>query len=599
MVSQEILNYVIIRKIGEGGMGQVFLAKNRSIHQFVAIKMLHPRFGGSPELRERFRQEAIMLSSLDHPNIVKFLNYVENEQGVFLIMEYVDGMTLEDFINRKNGLIVEDRAYPMMLSIIDAFSYAHSRGIVHRDIKPGNILIGRDGTVKILDFGIAQIVSESDDRDLRGGTVSYMSPEQTLDRPLDIRSDIYSLGVLFWQMLTGRAPYDESELSAFEIKKRIQEQPLPPMKKAYSYISDAIQEVVDRATAKSPEDRYRNCRVLGDAVRVVSLRTSGEAHRGEPSVKPGRGRRIAVGVALSVLALCGAGAAVWWFYGRDRVRYYADYVESHEIPTGIHPLSDKEARSRGSAYRFEYSGGRVARVSHVGAADTVVAVSDSLLAMVRFPDIKYTYASDGSVFSKDVYGLGKRHELAMTFLQGVSRVRVDRIPADGSSADSVSTYYYELRHDQANGRRVSALMTDSAGSPVCGADSVFGYGYAYDAVGRIRRLTYLGADMKARPDSLGIAYVGYDYDSAGTSVKACCYDADGKPAVPVAKVPVAETAARKKARQKKNGVGQSKSGVRKEIVEIANRGKESGRENDMKKRPRPDVEHRMENITDR
>ncbi|MDE6382360.1 MAG: serine/threonine protein kinase [Muribaculaceae bacterium] len=241
MVSQEILNYVIIRKIGEGGMGQVFLAKNRSIHQFVAIKMLHPRFGGSPELRERFRQEAIMLSSLDHPNIVKFLNYVENEQGVFLIMEYVDGMTLEDFINRKNGLIVEERAYPMMLSIIDAFSYAHSRGIVHRDIKPGNILIGRDGTVKILDFGIAQIVSESDDRDLRGGTVSYMSPEQTLDRPLDIRSDIYSLGVLFWQMLTGRAPYDESELSAFEIKKCIQEQPLPPMKKAYSYISDAIQ----------------------------------------------------------------------------------------------------------------------------------------------------------------------------------------------------------------------------------------------------------------------------------------------------------------------------------------------------------------------
>ncbi|MDE6382361.1 MAG: hypothetical protein K2L57_05780, partial [Muribaculaceae bacterium] len=302
--------------------------------------------------------------------------------------------------------------------------------------------------------------------------------------------------------------------------------------------------MVDRATAKSPEDRYRNCRVLGDAVRVVSLRTSGVAHKGEPSVKPGRGRRVVVAVALSVLALCGAGAAVWWFYGRDRVRYYADYVESHEIPTGIHPLSDKEARSRGSAYRFEYSGGRVVRVSHVGAADTVVAVSDSLLAMVRFSDIKYTYGPDGTVLAKDVYGLGKRHELAMTFLQGVSRVRVDRIPADGNPADSVSTYYYELRHDQANGRRVSALMTDSVGSPVCRADSVFGYGYAYDAVGRIRRLTYLGADMKARPDSLGIAYVGYDYDSAGTSVKACCYDADGKPAVSVAKVPVAETVAR-------------------------------------------------------
>lgn len=205
MVNTEILNYVIVRKIGEGGMGQVFLARNKSIHQFVAIKMLHPQFSGNPELRRRFRQEAIMLSSLDRPNIVKFLNYVENGQGIFLIMEYVEGPTLEDFINRRNGLIVEQRAYPMIRQIIDAFAYAHGRGIIHRDIKPGNILMGKNGTVKILDFGIAQIVSGSEEGNIRGlGTVSYMSPEQALGRQLDIRSDIYSLGVVFYQMLTGR-----------------------------------------------------------------------------------------------------------------------------------------------------------------------------------------------------------------------------------------------------------------------------------------------------------------------------------------------------------------------------------------------------------
>ena len=147
----EILNYVIVRKIGEGGMGQVFLARNKSIHQFVAIEMRHPRFCASPALRDRFRQEAILLSSLDHPNIVKFLNYVENDQGIFLIMEYVDGITLEDFINKKNGLIVESRAYPMMTQILDAFAYAHGRGMVHRNIKPGNIFVGKDGNIKVLD----------------------------------------------------------------------------------------------------------------------------------------------------------------------------------------------------------------------------------------------------------------------------------------------------------------------------------------------------------------------------------------------------------------------------------------------------------------
>lgn len=160
MIPAEILNYRLIRPLGSGGMGQVFLAQNKNINQLVAIKSLHPQYANNMALRNRFKQEAVMLSSLNHPNIVKFLNYVENEYGVFLIMEYVDGYTLEDFINKKNGLIVEKRAYPMMSEILDAFSYAHKRGIVHRDIKPSNIFINSEGHIKVMDFGIAQILSD-------------------------------------------------------------------------------------------------------------------------------------------------------------------------------------------------------------------------------------------------------------------------------------------------------------------------------------------------------------------------------------------------------------------------------------------------------
>jgi serine/threonine-protein kinase len=206
-----------------------------------------------------------MLCSLDHPNIVKFLNFVENEDGVFLIMDFIDGITLEEFINTKNGLIVEKRAYEMFDRILSAFAYAHKNGVVHRDIKPANIILtnDRDGNFvpKVLDFGIATIVSESTETE-KGwvvGTPSYMSSEQVFGLNINARSDIYSLGVLLHQMLTGRAPYDKTTLSELEINNKVVKDPLPRMKEFYPYISDKMQKMVDRATAKEPEKRYQSC----------------------------------------------------------------------------------------------------------------------------------------------------------------------------------------------------------------------------------------------------------------------------------------------------------------------------------------------------
>ena len=262
MIPVDLLNYQLIRLLGRGGMGEVYLARNKNIEQLVAVKALHPKYANNPMIRARFKQEAVMLNSLNHPNIVKFLNFVENEYGVFLIMEYVDGCTLEEYITKKNGLIVEEKAYPMFAEILNAFSYAHQHGIIHRDIKPSNIFLDKEGHIKVMDFGIAQIISEANGNQGGGssmGTPAYMSPEQVYGQKLDQRSDVYSLGVLFHQMLTGRAPYDSTTMSELEIKGHVVNENLPRMKNYYPYISDGLQLVVDKATAKRQEDRYTTC----------------------------------------------------------------------------------------------------------------------------------------------------------------------------------------------------------------------------------------------------------------------------------------------------------------------------------------------------
>ncbi len=265
MIGKVILNYRVDGLIGKGGMGSVYLATNLHIQQKVAIKALNGNLADNPAIRERFRQEAKNLLALDHPGIVKFLNFVENDDGLFIIMEYIDGITLEDFINQKNGLIVEKRAYPIFDQVLDAMAYAHQHKIVHRDIKPANIILTGDGndsrTVKVLDFGIAQIISDSADQE-KGwivGTPAYMSPEQVEGNTIDERSDIYSLGVLLHQMLTGHAPYDSTTLSEFQIQRKVVTTPLPQMRDYYPDISLNAQAVVDTATQKKAEARYLDC----------------------------------------------------------------------------------------------------------------------------------------------------------------------------------------------------------------------------------------------------------------------------------------------------------------------------------------------------
>ena len=263
-MNDSLFNYNIIKLLGEGGMSRVFLAEDPLTHQQVAIKELLPNLAHNTDLRERFRREAQIMAKLDHPNIVKLLRYEESENSFYLIMEYADGIDLENHIKNVTGPISEPKTVEIMSALLDAFGYAHEKGVVHRDIKPANIIITRDGKVKVLDFGIAKMIDDNSGNKTktgtRIGTVSYMSPEQVNASPdIDLRTDIYSLGVLLHQMITGMCPYDSNTTSDFEIQTKIVKEPLPRADSIYPYVSEHLQQIIDKATQKNKDNRFQDC----------------------------------------------------------------------------------------------------------------------------------------------------------------------------------------------------------------------------------------------------------------------------------------------------------------------------------------------------
>jgi serine/threonine protein kinase len=263
-MEKKLFNYDIIKVLGEGGMSRVYLGEDPITHQKVAIKELLPNLAHSKDLRERFRREAQIMAKLDHPNIVKLIRYEETATSFYLIMEYVDGMDLEQHIKEVTGPISEPKAIEIMSTLLDAFGYAHEKGVIHRDIKPANFIITRDGKIKVLDFGIAKIVDENasgrTQTGTRIGTVAYMSPEQVNAVPdIDLRTDIYSLGVLLHQMITGKPAYETSTSSDFEVQTLIVKEPLPRASSIYPYASDHLQKLIDKATQKKRENRFQDC----------------------------------------------------------------------------------------------------------------------------------------------------------------------------------------------------------------------------------------------------------------------------------------------------------------------------------------------------
>ncbi len=278
MIGERILNYRIESLLGEGGVGRVYLATHTQLGRKVAIKVLNPSLVNHTEVKERFRNEATTLSSLQHLNIITLYDYLEEDERLFLIMEYAEGSPLDQYIQKVSGPIPETKTVFFFNQLLDGFAYAHHKGIIHRDIKPSNIIITKEADVKILDFGIAKILKSHRNNitktGSRLGTVLYMSPEQVQGKLVDHRSDIYSLGVTLFEMLTGRAPYDESRSTEYEVYEKILKEPLPSARSFYPAVSERMQAIIDKATAKDPDYRFQSCDEFKEALSQAQISLS-------------------------------------------------------------------------------------------------------------------------------------------------------------------------------------------------------------------------------------------------------------------------------------------------------------------------------------
>jgi eukaryotic-like serine/threonine-protein kinase len=308
MIGQTVSRYLILEKLGAGGMGVVYRAHDERLDRDVALKVLPPGIFRDEAARKRFRKEALALSKLNHPNIATIHDFDSQEGVDFLVMEYITGSTLSHKL--KSEPMSEKDVTSLGLQIASALEEAHERGIVHRDLKPGNILVTPKHQVKILDFGLAVLLKPNDaadvtlsDSDVTGisGTLPYMAPEQLLGKSADIRSDIYAVGTILFEMATGIRPFDE-KLSTALSNDIIYKQPPRPTS-LRNNLSARLEEIILKCLEKEPEDRYQSAKELAVDLRRLNTPTTGVVH---PQVRPRRGVRrwqlvLAICIALIVI----------------------------------------------------------------------------------------------------------------------------------------------------------------------------------------------------------------------------------------------------------------------------------------------------------
>lgn len=264
--------YIIVKKVGEGGMATVYLAIDTILKREVAIKVLRNDLSTDEVNLKRFQREAMAITSTSHPNIVEVFDVGQDGDQNYIVMEYVYGKTLKKLI-RQRGVIPVDEAVNIMKQLVSAVAHAHHQGIIHRDIKSQNVLVKDDGTVKLSDFGIAQMgdaAQQLTQAETVVGSVHYLAPEVASGKPASFQSDIYSLGIVFYEILTGDVPFHGE--TAVEIALKHLHDEIPSVRQFNPRIPQSVENIVIRATAKKPELRYESAdKMYNDLITCLDL----------------------------------------------------------------------------------------------------------------------------------------------------------------------------------------------------------------------------------------------------------------------------------------------------------------------------------------
>jgi serine/threonine protein kinase len=256
MIGKQILHYQVLQKLGEGGMGKVYLAEDTRLNRKVALKFLSTGVTSDDLEVKRFRNEARIAASLSHPNIAQIYAIEDCEEGSFISMQYIDGVDLGSFLTKDEVTLKQKEE--ITLKVAEGIGAAHKKDIIHRDIKAGNIMVTHDGQVKVLDFGLAQLasVSKSVSSGVQIGTATYMAPELILGKDTDIRSEVWAYGVVLYQLFTGNLPFDGAYEQAITYAI-LDEEP----QAAHEIIADIppyIEQIIDKCLQKKPDNRYQN-----------------------------------------------------------------------------------------------------------------------------------------------------------------------------------------------------------------------------------------------------------------------------------------------------------------------------------------------------
>jgi len=268
MIDQVIQNYKIHSQLGKGGMGTVYEAVDQMLERKVAIKVLHPELVYKEEILKRFRSEAVTLANLNHPNIATLFNLIRHKNTYLMVMEFVDGESLDALIKRK-GALDPEKAVNYCIQGLEGLQHAHQRQIIHRDLKSANLMLSKSGLVKVMDFGIARVLGSSrlTQTGHAVGTLEYMAPEQVRGEEGDERTDIYAMGVVLYEMLTGKVPFkgeSDYELMTMKLKKTP-----PPLRGTLLKIPSKLEKIVLKALQREPGKRFRNAGGFQKALEAV------------------------------------------------------------------------------------------------------------------------------------------------------------------------------------------------------------------------------------------------------------------------------------------------------------------------------------------